>query len=128
MRKAIKTEGAPEAIGPYSQAIKVTDFSALAFCSGQIPLNPSTGKLITGSVADETRQVLQNLQAVIEAAGFAVEDVVKTTIFLRDMDDFAAVNAVYSELFGSILPARATVAVAGLPLGVSVEVEAICAR
>ncbi len=128
MREMIKTEGAPAAIGPYSQAIKITGHSALAFFSGQIALDPETGKLVTGGVANEARQVLQNLQAVMAAAGFSVGDVAKTTIYLRDMADFAAVNEVYGEVFGDILPARATVAVAGLPLDVRVEVEAICAR
>lgn len=128
MRKAIQTETAPAAIGPYSQAIKVTGPSSLAFFSGQIPLDPATGKLVEGAVADETRQALQNLEAVISAAGFALGDVVKTTIFLKEMADFSAVNGVYAEFFGTALPARATVAVAGLPLGARIEVEAICAK
>ncbi len=128
MREAIQTEGAPAAIGPYSQAIKLSDFSSIAFFSGQIPLDPATGKLVTGTVADEAHRVLQNLKAVIEAAGFALKDVVKTTIFLQDMADFAAVNEVYGSYLGMVLPARATVAVAGLPLGVRIEVEAICAK
>jgi 2-iminobutanoate/2-iminopropanoate deaminase len=128
MREAIQTKGAPAAIGPYSQAIKMSDFSSLAFFSGQIPLDPSTGKLVEGSVADETRQVMENLEAVIAAGGFGLEDVIKTTIFLKEMTDFAAVNEVYGSFFGSTPPARATIAVAGLPLGVRIEVEAICAK
>jgi 2-iminobutanoate/2-iminopropanoate deaminase len=128
MREAIQTKGAPAAIGPYSQAIKLNNFSSLAFFSGQIPLDPSTGKLVEGSVADETRRVMENLGAVVDAAGFGLGDVVKTTIFLKDMADFAAVNEVYGGFFGSTPPARATVAVAGLPLGVRIEIEAICAK
>ncbi len=128
MREAIQTEEAPAAIGPYSQAIKLTDFSSLAFFSGQIPLDPATGKLVEGTVGDETTRVMQNLEAAITAAGFGLEDVVKTTIFLTDMADFSAVNEVYGGFFGATPPARATVAVAGLPLGVHIEVEAICAR
>lgn len=123
-RKAIVTDAAPAAIGPYSQAIRS---GSLLFCSGQIPLDPQTGELVAGGVEAETRQVMKNLQGVLGAAGCDFSNVLKTTIFLTDMADFAAVNAVYAEYFGDPPPARATVAVAGLPKGVRVEIEAIAA-
>jgi 2-iminobutanoate/2-iminopropanoate deaminase len=120
----VQTTMAPAAIGPYSQAIKHNGF---LFVSGQIPLDPQTGELIKGSIEDETRRVLKNLQGVIEAAGATLKDVVKTTIFLRSMSDFARVNEVYGSFFPAPYPARSTVAVAGLPKDVSVEIEAIVA-
>jgi 2-iminobutanoate/2-iminopropanoate deaminase len=122
MRRVIQTTQAPAAIGPYSQAILV---EPLLFTAGQIGLDPETGKLVAGGVEPEARQALQNLQAVVEAAGGRLEDVVKTTIFLRTMEDFAAVNRVYSEFFPHRPPARSTVAVADLPAGARVEIEAI---
>lgn len=120
--KVVSTQGAPSAIGPYSQAI-VTD--GLVFTSGQIALDPATGQLVGSNAAEEARRVLQNLRAVLEAAGSGMDRVVKCTVFLKDMADFAAVNEVYAEAFGGHRPARSTVAVAGLPKGARVEIEAI---
>ena len=122
-REAIHTTAAPGAIGPYSQAIAA---GAYIFASGQIGLDPLTGELAGPSVEEQTRQVMANLAAVLAAAGSVFADVVKTTIFLVDMNDFAAVNAVYGESFeGAPPPARSTVAVAGLPRGARVEIDAI---
>ncbi len=122
MRKIISTDQAPKAIGPYSQAI-VTDH--LVFCSGQIALDPDTQECAAETVEDQTHQVLKNLQAVLAAAGSDLEQVVKTTIYLTDMADFAAVNTVYAEYFGESLPARATVAVSQLPKDAKIEIDAI---
>jgi 2-iminobutanoate/2-iminopropanoate deaminase len=121
-REVVATERAPGAIGPYSQAIRAGDF---VFCSGQIPLDPKTQALIEGDVAAQTRQVMDNLQAVLEAAGASFAEVVKTTIYLKDMSDFAAVNQVYGERFEKNPPARATVEVARLPKDARVEIDAI---
>jgi 2-iminobutanoate/2-iminopropanoate deaminase len=122
-RTAIATEGAPQAIGPYSQAIRAGD---LVFCSGQIALDPASGELVGGGdVAAETRQVLANLAAVLRAAGTGPERVVKTTIFLADMGDFAVVNRIYAEMFPAAPPARSTVEVRRLPRDARVEIEAI---
>jgi 2-iminobutanoate/2-iminopropanoate deaminase len=120
-RKAISTQAAPAAVGPYSQAIKTGN---LIFASGQIGLDPATGKLQEGLEA-QTRQVLANLTAVLSAAGASMADVVKTTIFLVDMSQFATVNAIYSTAFPTPPPARSTVQVVALPLGSLVEIEAI---
>ncbi len=122
MKKQVQTDKAPKAIGPYSQAIIANGF---VFCSGQIPIDPATGNLISGTIEDETRQVLKNLGAVFEAAGSSYDDVVKTTVFLQDMNDFAKMNAVYAEFFKAPNPARAAVQVARLPKDVKVEIEAI---
>ncbi|MEZ4231907.1 MAG: RidA family protein [Polyangiaceae bacterium] len=121
-RQSIRTSEAPAAIGPYSQAVRSGD---LLFLSGQIPLDPSSGQLVDGSVADETRRVMENLRAVLNAAGCNFEHVVKTTIYLMDMADFTQVNEVYATYFDKEPPARATVQVAGLPKGVRVEIDAI---
>ncbi|MDP9311046.1 MAG: RidA family protein [Chloroflexota bacterium] len=121
-RSVVRTDSAPGAIGPYSQAISTGD---LVFCSGQIPLDPATGQVVEGSIADQTRRVLDNLSAVLTAAGTSLDRVVKTTIFLADMNDFAAVNGVYGEYFTDEPPARSTVQVARLPRDVRVEIEAI---
>jgi 2-iminobutanoate/2-iminopropanoate deaminase len=122
-REQVHTIAAPAAIGPYSQAIAAGGF---LFASGQIALDPLTGELVADGVEGQTRQVLANLAAVLAAAGLTFGDVVKTTIFLIDMADFAAVNTVYAELFGDgIPPARSTVAVAALPRGARVEIDAI---
>jgi len=121
-KEIISTENAPQAIGPYSQAVKAGN---LMFISGQIPLNPSTGDLISGSIEDEANQVLNNLKNICEAAGHSLEDVVKITIFLTDLSNFAIVNEVMKQHFEEPYPARATVEVSGLPLGVNVEIEAI---
>jgi len=114
--------GAPAAVGPYSAAIRAGGF---VFCSGQTPLDPATGQLVEGDLGDQTRQVFANITAVLDAAGLGLADVAKATVFLTTMDDFAAMNAVYAEAFGSHRPARSTVAVAGLPLGARVEIEVI---
>jgi 2-iminobutanoate/2-iminopropanoate deaminase len=120
--RAIFTAEAPAPIGPYSQAIRAGDE---VFCSGQIPLDPDTGSLIEGDISAQTARVLANLGAVLRAAGLDYANVVKTTIFLIDMNDFPAVNAVYERYFGATKPARSTVAVAALPKGARVEIEAI---
>lgn len=123
MRKEmIHTDDAPKAIGPYSQAVKA---GGLVYCSGQIPLNPATMTLVEGTVAAQTRRVLSNLDAVLKAAGSSLEEVVKTTVFLRDMNDFAEMNSAYGEFFGEDAPARATVQVARLPKDVAVEIDCI---
>ncbi|HEV8019630.1 MAG TPA: RidA family protein [Candidatus Lustribacter sp.] len=119
---ALLTADAPAPVGPYSQAIRVDGF---VFCSGQVGLDPATGKLVDGGVVEQTRQVLKNLTAVLASADLTLADVVKTTIFLVDINDFAVVNGVYGERMGSPPPARSTVAVAALPLGARVEIEAI---
>lgn len=118
----INSESAPKPIGPYSQAIKVARF---VFLSGQIALDASTGVMKNASVEEETRQVLQNIEAILTQAGVGFAHVVKTTIFLTSMDDFALVNRVYEELIGSARPTRSTVAVSGLPKGARVEIECI---
>lgn len=123
-RSVVQTSDAPPAIGPYSQAITAGDF---VFCSGQIPLTPD-GTLIEGDVAAQTRQVLRNLQAVLAAAGSSLDQVIKTTVFLTDMRDFAAMNAVYAEFFPVHPPARSTVQVARLPRDARVEIEAVAVR
>jgi len=122
MKKQVQTDKAPKAIGPYSQGIVANGF---VFCSGQIPIDPATGEIKTGSIEDQTRQVLENIRAVLEAAGSSLDDVVKTTVFLQDMNDFARMNAVYAEFFKAPNPARAAVQVARLPRDVKVEIEAI---
>ncbi len=119
---SIATPAAPAAIGPYSQAVTAGD---LLFVSGQIPLDPENGELVGGDIENQTRRVLDNIKAIVQAAGADMDRVVKTTIFLSDMNDFAAVNGVYAEYFDATLPARATVQVAGLPKGVPVEIEAV---
>ena len=121
-KRVIATPHAPAAIGPYSQAILAGGF---VFCSGQIPLDPASGQLVEGDVALQTHRVLQNLEAVLESAGSSLRKVVKTTVFLRDMADFAAMNAAYAEYFREDPPARATVQAARLPKDVAVEIECI---
>jgi 2-iminobutanoate/2-iminopropanoate deaminase len=121
--RAVHTDDAPKAIGPYSQAI-VTD-DGWVFCSGQIPLDPATMEVLSGSVSDQTDLVLRNLRSVLEAAGAGLDRVVKTTVFLADMDDFAAMNEVYARHFGEHRPARAAVQAARLPRSVAVEIEAV---
>jgi 2-iminobutanoate/2-iminopropanoate deaminase len=120
--RAVSTERAPAAIGPYSQAVLSDGF---LFLSGQIPLDPATGELITGDIEQQTRRVLDNLGAVLAAAGGGFEHLVKTTIYLTDLNDFATVNRVYAERFASNPPARATVQVAALPRGARVEIDGI---
>jgi len=118
----VKTPQAPEAIGPYSQAVST---GSLVFCSGQIPLDPATMTLVGETVAEQTRQVLKNLSEVLKAAGSGLNKVVKTTVFLKDMNDFVEMNEVYATFFGDHKPARATVEVARLPKDVKVEIECI---
>ena len=122
MKRTIETEKAPRAIGPYSQAVVAGGF---VFASGQIPLDPQTGQFVAGGVAEQTEQVLRNLRAVLEAAGSSLDWVVKTTVFLADMKDFAAMNEVYGRYFETAPPARATVEAARLPRDARVEIEAV---
>jgi 2-iminobutanoate/2-iminopropanoate deaminase len=122
VKQIIKTSDAPAAIGPYSQAVRAGDF---VFASGQIPIDPRTGEFVPGGIAEQTEQVLRNLSAVLKAAGGGLEDVVKTTVFLADMNDFAAMNEVYGRYFSEGAPARATVQAARLPRDARVEIEVI---
>lgn len=121
-RSAVSTPHAPAAIGPYSQAVQAGN---LLFCSGQIPLDPTTGQLVGGDLEAQTRRVMENLKAVLQAAGTSLERVIKTVIFLVTMDDFAEVNRVYGEYLPDPPPARSTVAVAGLPRGARLEIEVV---
>jgi 2-iminobutanoate/2-iminopropanoate deaminase len=120
MKKVIQSENAPKPVGPYSQAIEAGN---LLFCSGQIAIDPATDKVLTGDVETQTRQVMKNIKAVLDKAGYTWNHIVKTTIFLTDMGDFAKVNAIYAEAFKELPPARSTVQVSGLPKGVNVEIE-----
>ena len=122
LREIIATDQAPRAIGPYSQAIRAGN---LLFCSGQIPIDPSTGEFVSGGVAEQTEQVMRNLSAVLSAGQSSLKQVVKTTVFLAEMDDFTAMNEVYGRFFGENPPARATVQAARLPRDAKVEIEAI---
>jgi len=122
LREVIATDQAPRAIGPYSQAIRAGN---LLFCSGQIPIDPATGEFVSGGVAEQTEQVMRNLSAVLTAGQSSLKQVVKTTVFLADMDDFTAMNEVYGRFFGENPPARATVQAARLPRDAKVEIEAI---
>ena len=122
MREVVSTKDAPQAIGPYSQATKANGF---VFTSGQIAIDPSTQQVITGDIAAQTERVLRNLSEILEAAGSGLGKVVRATVFLKDMNDFAAMNAVYGKYFGSAAPARSTVEVARLPKDVLVEIDVI---
>ena len=122
MKEIIATENAQSAIGPYSQAVKVGN---LVFVSGQIPIDPKTGEFVAGDIPEQTSQVLTNLSAILDAAGSSLNNVIKTTVFLADMNDFAAMNAVYAEFFIENKPARATVEAARLPRDARVEIECI---
>lgn len=122
MKEIISTENAPGAIGPYSQAIKA---NGMLFCSGQIPIDPGTGEFVSGGVAEQTEQVFKNLIAVLEAGGSSLENVVKTTVFLADMGEFAVMNEVYGRYFDSNKPARATVQAARLPRDAKIEIDCI---
>lgn len=123
-KKVVKTDAAPGALGPYSQAIVA---GGVVYCAGQIPLDPATGNIVGGGIAQQTEQVLKNLRAVLKVAGSDLDRAVKTTVFLKDMNDFAAMNEVYgkSEYFGTMPPARSTVEVARLPRDVRVEIEVV---
>ena len=125
MKKIISTDQAPAAIGPYSQAVQ---FGNLLFVSGQIALDPKSGQLVDGDIESQTRQVLENLKAIIEEAGMTLQDVLKCSCFLNNMDNFGKFNKVYDSYFGESLPARETVEVGRLPKDVLVEVSAICGK
>jgi 2-iminobutanoate/2-iminopropanoate deaminase len=122
VKETISTEKAPGAIGPYSQAVKAGN---MIFCSGQIPIDPTTGEFVSNNVAEQTHQVLTNLSAVLEAAGTSLNNVVKTTVFLADMNDFTEMNEIYAEFFNDNKPARATVQAARLPRDARVEIDCI---
>ena len=124
-KNAIYTKSAPDAVGPYSQAISAGD---LVITSGQIPLNPATGAMVEGGIVEQTEQVMKNLQAVLAQAGLSFANVLKTTVFLADINDFTAMNDVYAKYFTQPYPARSAVQVAALPKGAKVEIECICAR
>jgi len=124
-RHSIHSDGAPEAAGPYSQGVWAGD---LLYLSGQVPLDPATGKLVEGDVGLQTQRVFDNLEAVLASAGLTMQDVVKCNVFLIDMGDFSAMNEAYGERFMPPFPARSTIAVAGLPLGARVEIELIAKR
>lgn len=124
VKQIIQTAEAPQAIGPYSQAIKTTGF---IYASGQIPIDPKTGQFVEGGIAEQTEQVLKNLSAVLKAAGSGMDRVIKTTVYLADMQEFGAMNEVYGKFFGSEPPARATVQAAGLPRNARVEIDCIAA-
>lgn len=123
--KQISTQNAPAAIGPYSQAIEVNGF---VYTSGQLPIDPATGAFPEGGVKEQTRQSILNVKAILEEAGLALSNVVKTTVYLADMGDFAAMNEVYSQFFAQPFPARSAIAVKALPKGALVEVEVVAAR
>ena len=122
MPKTIQAEGAPAAVGPYVHAVRVGD---LLFTSGQVGLDPATGKLVPGGIEAETKRALDNLAAILRAAGTGFDRVVKASVFLIDMDDFAAMNGVYASVFGDTRPARTTVAVSRLPVGARVEIDVV---
>ena len=124
-KEIVSTDQAPQAIGPYSQAVKACK---LVFFSGQIPLDPASGELVAGTIEDQTARVMENLKAVLAACQLSLADIVKTTIFLTDMADFAKVNAVYGSYFSQQPPARSTVQVAALPKGARVEIEAVASQ
>ncbi len=128
MRSIVCSPNAPKAIGPYSQATLITQPSAMLFVSGQIPINPQTGEMVQESFQAEVEQVLQNVKAVVEEAGFSLVNVMKSTVYLTDMADFAAMNEVYARYFPTEAPARAAFAVKALPKGARVEIEVVCAR
>ncbi|KYG64120.1 reactive intermediate/imine deaminase [Bdellovibrio bacteriovorus] len=125
MKKVMHTDNAPKAVGPYSQAIQLGDF---LFCSGQISIDPKTNEVFTGDIKTQTEMVMKNIEAVLATANLNFDNVVKTTIFLTSMNDFATVNEIYAKSFKEAPPARSTVAVAGLPKGVSVEIEVLAHR
>ena len=125
MKQIIQTNNAPQAIGPYSQAVMA---NGTLYVSGQIPVVPATGAIVSDTVEEQTRQVLENVKAVVEAAGLTLNDVVKTSVFIKNMDDFAVINGIYSEYFKENCPARACVEVARLPKDVLIEMEAIAVK
>ncbi|MBU2650329.1 MAG: RidA family protein [Bacteroidetes bacterium] len=125
MKKIIHTDKAPQAVGPYSQAVEK---NGMLFISGQIPMNPETGKIVEGGIREQTEQVMKNIGAILEKAGYSYEDVVKSTCLLSDMDNFAAMNEIYSKYYPNNPPARAAYGVVRLPLGVLVEIETIAVK
>lgn len=125
MKKVIHTDHAPKAVGPYSQAVQMGDF---LFCSGQISIDPKTNEVFTGDIKSQTEMVMKNIEAVLSAAGLNFSNIIKTTIFITNMADFAIVNEIYAKAFNEAPPARSTVAVAALPKGVNVEIEVIAHR
>ena len=125
MKQAINTPQAPAAIGPYSQAVQIGN---LVFTSGQIPIDPATGTLVQGGIKEQTRRSLANVKAILEAAGLSMDKVVKTTVYMADMNHFADMNAVYAEFFSDPCPARSAVAVKTLPKGALVEIEVVAAQ
>jgi len=125
MKKVINTANAPKAIGPYSQAIEA---NGMLFISGQIPINPETGKIVEGGISDQTEQVMKNIEAILKEAGYTFSDVIKSTCLLNDMENFAAMNEVYGKYYKQDPPARAAYGVVKLPLGVMVEIETIAAK
>lgn len=125
MHKAVHTDKAPTAIGPYSQAI---DTGALIYTSGQIPIDPSTGQVVSGGIKEQTAQVLENLKNVLEATGSSMEKVIKTTVFMKDLSDFSAMNEVYAKYFSEPYPARSCVEVNRLPKDVLIEIEAVALK
>jgi len=125
MLQVVVTDRAPRAIGPYSQAIK---FNGMIFVSGQIPLDPTSNQLVTGTISEQTRRVMMNISAILQEAGSGLDKVIKTTVYIQDMNEFDQMNAVYAEFFSDNKPARATVQVARLPKDVSIEIDAIAAQ
>lgn len=125
MKKVISTQNAPAAIGPYSQAIEV---NGMVYCSGQIPINPQTGEVVDGGIVEQTQQSLANVKAILQEAGLEMSSIVKTTVLLANIEDFAKMNEVYASAFEAPYPARSTFAVKDLPKGVLVEIEVIAAR
>ena len=125
MKKIINTESAPKAIGPYSQAVET---NGMLFISGQIPLDPATGKFAEGGIKEQTEQVFKNIEAILTAAGYSFDDVVKSTCLLADISDFASMNEVYSRFYTKDFPARAAYAVKDLPMGALIEIETIAAK
>ena len=125
MKKIVSTDKSPAAIGPYSQGVEK---NGILYTSGQIPIDPLTGKLITGNFSKQVQIVLKNLRAIIEEGGFTVDNIVKTTVFLKDLDNFKVVNEVYKEFFNNEFPARSAVEVSRLPLDADIEIEAVCIK
>ncbi|MCD4683936.1 MAG: RidA family protein [Bacteroidales bacterium] len=125
MKKVINTDNAPKAIGPYSQAIEA---NGMLFISGQVPIDPATGQIVEGGIKEQTEQVMKNIEAILESAGYTFKDVIKSTCLLSDMDNFVAMNEVYAKYYPNDPPARAAYGVVKLPLGVMVEIETIAAK
>ncbi len=125
MKKVVNTDNAPKAIGPYSQAIEA---NGMLFISGQVPIDPATGQIVEGGIKEQTEQVMKNIEAILESAGYTFKDVIKSTCLLSDMDNFAAMNEVYAKYYPNNPPARAAYGVVKLPLGVMVEIETIAVK